>query len=695
MSSKKVLNSRTNVLVVIVLLIFTAFIARLVQFQVVDGDEYYEMSNSVVLVNQNIEASRGDIVDTNGEYIATTHPVFNVTLNSVYFDFAEVNQRLFEVLEILNMQGEEINDLLPLSYTTPYTFNENQDSEIGRLKNHLDLNVYATEENVMDRLIERYQLEEFSESYQRQIAGLRYTMEREGFSSAYPFSIAKNVSEETATIISEYSRELPGVELIQSSDRYYEEGTLIPHLLGTLGPIYAEEYAELKEQGYKMNDIIGKNGLEKTYENYLKGEDGSVQIEKNKNGTILNQTVTLEPEPGDTVRLTIHNDFQLAVNDIAQAQMEYLQAREAGWGKETSGVSIVVLDVETGGILASSTYPSYDLNDYYDKYTEYLNDELNPLFNRAIQGTYRPGSVFKMVVAAAGLQEGLITEHSTYHCKGYYDYYTVEEWGGSLPSCAGGTAHGVINVEQALQVSCNVFFYDLGRQLGIDTINEMSESFGLGVATGIETGESLGVLSSPEYREEIGLEWNAGDVIQVSIGQLDTQVTTLQLATYANTIANDGARLQTHIVEAIETFDGEEIVFETPVNQIDKIEDNANIFDTLEDGMVLASSTGNAGILLRDLPYSVATKTGTAQVSGDLYNATMVAYGPVENPKIAIAVIGEKAGNGYNLAFAVNEIFLAYDSIMAGGTYSILEPTEEEIATELDAETEEVVNEVD
>ncbi len=664
MSSKKILSARINVLIAIVLVIFSIFIIRLVEFQVIDGDEYFEMSNSVVLVNQNIEASRGDIVDANGEYIATTHPVFNITLNSVYFDIKDVNQKLFDVLEILNSQGEAINDLLPLNYTYPYTFNENQNSEITRLKETLDLNVYATEENVMDKLIERYELEEFEESYQRQIAGLRYTMEREGFSASYPFNIAKDVSLETATIISEYTRDLQGVEIFQSSERYYENGTLIPHLLGTLGPIYAEEYQDLKEQGYKMNDIIGKNGLEKTYESYLQGTDGLLQIEKNKDGTILNQTVIQEPEPGNTLNLTIDSDLQEAVNEIAKSSMDYLQAREAGWGKETSGISIVVLDTQTGGILASTTYPSYDLNNYYENYTEYLNDELNPLFNRAVQGTYRPGSVFKMVVASAGLQEGLINEHSTYHCKGYYDYYTVAQWGGELPSCAGGTAHGVINVEQALQVSCNTFFYDLGRRLGIDAINEMAQNYGLGVATGLETGENIGVLSSPEYREELGLTWNAGDVIQASIGQLDTTVTTLQLATYVNTIANDGIRYQTHILDSIESFGENELVFETPLNVLSQIEDNANIFDTLEDGMVLASTSGNAGILLKDLPYSVATKTGTAQISGDLYNATMVAYGPVENPKISIAVIGEKAGNGYNLAFTVREIFLAYDNIM-------------------------------
>ncbi len=643
--------------------IFVVFVAKLVQFQVVDGDEYYEMSNSVILVNQNIDASRGDIIDTNGEYIATTYPVFNVSLNSVYFDFSEVNQRLLEVLEILNAQGEELNDLLPLSYTTPYTFLENQDSEIVRLKDFLDLNVYATEENIMDKLVEVYNLEEFSSSYQRQIAGLRYTMEREGFSASYPFNVAKNVSSETATIISEYSRDLPGIEIIQSSERHYEDGTLIPHLLGTLGPIYAEEYPDLKEKGYKMNDIIGKNGLEKTFEDYLNGQDGLLEIEKNKDGTILNQETILTPEPGNTVRLTIDAELQSKVNEIAKAQMEFLQEKEAGWGKETSGVSIVVLDVKTGGILASSTYPSYDLNNYYENYTEYLNDELTPLFNRAIQGTYRPGSVFKMVVASAGLQEGLITETSTYTCRGYYDYYTVEEWGGELPGCAFGTAHGTINVEQALQVSCNTFFYDLGRRLGIDTINEMAQNYGLGVATGLETGENTGVLSSPEYREELGLIWNPGDVIQASIGQLDTTVTTLQLATYASTIANNGVRYQTHIVESIEEYNGSQIVYETPLQIESVIEDNANIFDTLKDGMVLASTTGNAGILLQGLPYEVATKTGTAQVSGDLLNATMMAFGPADNPEIAIAVIGEKAGNGYNLAYAVKEIFLAYDAL--------------------------------
>ncbi|MBQ6850225.1 MAG: hypothetical protein IJN77_04230 [Oscillospiraceae bacterium] len=663
---KKTLESRLNILVMIIIGIFLAFTLKLVQYQIIDGEEYYSKSNASTRINQTVIAARGDITDINGVSMAGGQVVFDITINKAYMPSEKLNERILQVVKILQQQGETLNDILPISREKPYTFIEGKEAEQTRLREDVaKVAVYATEQDVLTKLTERYKLQDVPQDYVRTIAGIRYTMEREGYSASYPFDIAKDVSVETATIIQELSRELTGIEVTESSKRYYANGTLLPHILGTVGPIYAEEYRQLKSQGYGLNDTLGKSGLEKVYESYLKGTDGVLQIEKNIYGEITDVDTIIQPKPGNTVKLTIDAEFQQRANDILKAQVEMLQSRTAGWGKECTGATMVVLDVKTGGVLAISNYPSYDLERYNSNYSEYFNDPDTPLFNRAVQGLYRPGSVFKVNMAVAALQMGLIDENFTYTCRGVYDYYTVAQWGGRLPSCANNTAHGTINVKQALKVSCNCFFYDLGRRMGIERINESAHNMGLGVLTGLEISEQLGRLSTPEFTESLGGTWQAGNVIQASIGQLDTAITAVQLATYAGTVANRGVRYATHIVDSIESYDGSQVIYKTPVTVLSETPNTNNAFDIAEQGMVMASTEGNAKIYLQDLPYTVASKTGTAQVAGDLYNATIMAYGPTENPEIAVAIIAEKGGNGYNLAMGVRDVFNAYYEIKA------------------------------
>ena len=663
---KKVLESRLNVLVMVIIGIFLAFTLKLVQYQIIDGEKYYSKSNASTRINQTVIAARGDITDVNGVPLAGGQVVFDITINKAYMPSDKLNERILQVVKILQRQGETLNDILPISYTKPYTFIEGKEAEQARLRDDVaKVAVYATEQDVLTKLTERYKLQEIPDDYLRIVAGIRYTMEREGYSASYPFDIAKDVSVNTATIIQELSRELTGIEVTESSKRYYANGTVLPHILGTVGPIYAEEYQRLKSQGYGLNDTLGKSGLEKVYERYLKGTDGVLQIEKNIYGEITDIDTIVQPQPGNTVKLTIDAEFQRKANDILKAQVEMLQSRTAGWGKECTGATMVVLDVKTGGVLAISNYPSYDLNNYNSNYSGYFNDPDTPLFNRAVQGLYRPGSVFKVNMAVAALQMGLIDENFTYTCRGVYDYYTVAQWGGRLPSCANNTAHGTINVKQALKVSCNCFFYDLGRRMGIDRINESAHNMGLGVLTGLEISEQQGRLSTPEFTESLGGTWQAGNVIQASIGQLDTAITAVQLATYAATVANRGVRYATHIVDSIESYDGSQVIYKTPVTVLSQTPDTNNAFDVAEKGMIMASTEGNAKIFLQDLPYTVASKSGTPQVAGDLYNATIMAYGPTENPEIAIAIIAEKGGNGYNLAMGVRDLFNAYYEIKA------------------------------
>ncbi|MBQ5782263.1 MAG: hypothetical protein IIV99_02620 [Oscillospiraceae bacterium] len=652
---KKVFSNRIRILSLLVAAVFFVYSMKLVQYQIIEGEHHYEESNTSVSFQQTLTASRGDIVDAYGTPIASSQIIFNVILNRAYLPADQLNQRIIEVLEILEENGEDVNDILPLSKDYPYTFAEGADSEIEWVRKTLELNIYATEDDIVEKLGEKYKLSDVPKNMWRKVGGIRYTMDREGYTLSLPFTIAKDVGEKTVAVVSENSRELTGVEIYDTSKRYYEDGTILPHIMGIVGPIYAEEYAELKAQGYKINDTLGKSGLEKLYESFLKGSDGSLAIERNLYGEITKREILDTPTEGDTVKLTIDYQLQDALNDILKNQLEVLQARPAGDGKESTGVSAVVIDVKTGGILAIGSYPSYDLNLYSSNYSEYSKDENNPLFNRATQGLYRPGSVFKCFVALAALQEGLIDADYTYNCTGIYTYYAPSY----TPGCAYGTAHGVCDVTKALQVSCNCFFYEMGRLLGVEKMNEIAHQMGLGVKTGLEISEKTGIVSNPQYTESLGGTWEAGNVIQTAIGQLDTALTTVQLATYASTLANEGVRKNTHIVDSIIAQNGE-IVYETPITVLSECPDKNDSYRIVEEGMVKASSQGAASRFFGELPYTIASKTGTAQVPGGYHNATIMAYGPTENPEIAVAVICEKAGNGYNLAESVADIYQEY-----------------------------------
>ena len=653
---KKVLESRIKILSAVILTVFLLFTIKLVQYQIIEGEKHFESSNTSVVFEQTLTASRGDIVDAYGTPIASSQLVFNVTINRAYLQSGQLNQRIIEALEILEENDEDINDILPMEKESPYSFIKEKENEISWVRKTLELNVYATENDVIEKLAERYSLEDIPRDMWRKVGGIRYTMEREGYSLSMPFTIATDVSEKTVAVITENARQLSGIEIYDTSKRYYEDGTVLPHLLGTVGVIWAEEYEELKNEGYGMTDTLGKSGLEKLYESYLKGTDGSVQIERNMYGEITAKQIIDPPKEGDTVKLTIDYQLQEEFNKILAHQIEVLhQNPSKEWGRDAEGISAVVIDVKTGGILAIANYPSYDLNLYSSNYNEYAADKTNPLFNRAVQGLYRPGSVFKCAVALAALQDGVIDEDYRYTCSGVYTYYAPSY----MPSCANGKAHGTINVKEALKVSCNCFFFEVGRQLGIDRLNEIANSMGMGIKTGLEVSERTGVVSYPEYTESLGGTWHVGNVIQAAIGQMDTALTTVQLATYAATIANEGERLNTHIVDSIVSIDGE-VVYKTPVNVLSELPDKNDSYRIVEEGMLMASTEGSASQFLGGLPFGVASKTGTAQVANGYYNATMMAYGPVDNPEIAIGIIAEKSGNGYMLAESVRDVFLKY-----------------------------------
>lgn len=647
---KKDFPKRTMTLLVVVILVFSLFIVRLAQWQLIQGEELREKSDTTASDTYTITAARGEIVDRYGRPLATNRIGFNIVLNRSYLKEEDTNQTIVRILNILNESGETWQDSTPMSMTAPYTFFVDEGDStanskaVAKLKETLGLNVYATEQNVMDRMIERYNLQEVPESLWRIVGGIRYEMEIQEYGYSNPFTLALDVSIKTVSTIKEYSMELTGVDIMEEAVREYPDGTVLPHVLGLVGPIYKEEYDLLKAEGYQMNDTLGKSGIELVMESELRGTDGVMQVQRTKTGEILSQSVVQEPVPGNTVVLTIDKVVQQqAQASLEEAIYDFQQTRS---GRNASAGAVVVIDVRTGEILAMATYPSYDLNLYTSNYSDYLNDPLNPLFNRALRGNYRPGSTFKVTTGTAGLISGTIGPTSTVHCGGIYTY-----WDDYRPKCL--HVDGNINVVGALRESCNIFFYDVGRRTGLEEINEVATSFGFGQPTGIEIAESTGSLTQKDAN------WQAGDIAQVAIGQSGTEATPLQLAVYAATVANQGDRYEAHIIQAVRSYDYTETYYEnSPVLASSMTNVDPSVFDTIEEGMI-AASVGYSGRYFANYPISIASKTGTPQNRG-VTDCIMIAYGPTENPEIAVAIVVENCENSYLLGKAVTQIFDAY-----------------------------------
>lgn len=681
--SEKILLHRVLVFGCFLLLFVFVFAFRLLDFQIVNGNHYLEEAADVTVIRVNIPAARGDIIDRNGYVLATNRAGYNIQLNKLYLPPEKLNSTLVMLVQILTENGEVWHGDIPLSKQEPYTFLPGREEDISRLKKDLELAEYATADNVWGRMVEKYDLDEVPPEYRRTLAEIRYEMQIREYSNVTPYLFASDVSMRTVTAVKEHSMEMLGVDVVEESIRYYPDGTLLPHVLGKVGPITAEQWAELRELGgdnpYQMNDIIGQNGLEKVFEEDLRGRDGLMEVRRAEDGSIISTRVVVEPQPGKTVRTTIDRDLQIAAQKALENNIEYIKAHTNG-EEGNEGGALVVVDPKTFGILALANYPTYDLNKLSTSYNEYLNAENNPLFNRALTGLYRPGSAFKTAVGLTGLLEGEIQEDSTVNCTGTY-YYWADR--GFTPKCL--HVDGQINVVRALQVSCNIFFYDVGRRLGYEKFNDVAGRLGLAQYTGVEVFEEKGALSSPETRETIiqkqkdnGLPaamqsdpWQEGNVVQAAIGQMDTSLTPVQLATYAASLATHGKRYRTHFVSALDSYDNDPSKTEVfPVELMDEVENKNNAFETVEKGMVMAGKYGLNRDVLRNYRYTIATKTGTAQVTKDKFNCTMVAYGPVmdpENPgavevtpELAIGVVIENCGNSYWLDVGVRDVFEAY-----------------------------------
>lgn len=647
--SGKTAKNRNIITFTLIGVLFLVFLVHLFNIQVLGTDKSGDSAVSVVTVP--VDAIRGEIYDRDGYPLVTNKQVNKLIFNYLNFpkDYTERNKIIIALIRMFDKNGVEWNDELPIliNKNGALTFDSEKENEVSYLKSEafLDLNYYANVNNCFDALCSKYKLEEYSTKDARDIASVYYSMVKDGFNTGRNYEFATDVSSELVSAIKERSDEFPGVDVQVASEREYYDGTLAPHILGIVANISEEEYESKKEEGYTINDVIGKSGIELAMESYLRGTNGEKTITTDADGN-KTEEYTVKPVQGDTVILTIKRDLQKVAQDALEKGVKDLQeSTERSY--RLSG-SVVVMDTNSNEVLAMASYPTYDNSTYQDNYDKLLSDERKPLWNRALRSTYTPGSTIKPAVAMAGLEEGVISGNTGVVCNGVYRYYKDYQ-----PGCT--NIHGYQNVVRALFNSCNIFFYETSRLLGIEKLNSYFAMFGLGEPTGIELTESEGIVDSVEHREQTGVLWTPGLTIQAGIGHGDNQFTPVQLCAYASTIANRGTRYKTHVVKSVKSADLSETKLENSAQILSKANFSDKNWDLVHQGMLLVGTQSYARF--DNVPCKVAAKTGTTTVAKrvggtmiETYNGFIIAFAPYEKPEIAICVAVEGAGSGGSTA---------------------------------------------
>ena len=656
--------------VIALLVFFGAFLllfaAVLYDAQILHGGENRAKSISSNAASETVTASRGIITDRNGKVLVSNRLAYTLVFDrSGFDDDAALNAAILRLVQLCEKTGTGWNDTLPIGRVGNFLRYSNARSEtFDKFIEKNDLTSGASGRQLLSELRDLYHVDEsLSEREARLIVGVRYELH-----SRDSYTFAEDVSTEVLSLITDGRYE--GVTIRTASARVYNTA-LAAHILGTIGPIWQEEwssnedtgYVGYADKGYSMNDLVGKDGVEKAFESYLRGTDGRRLITTDETGKITGELYTREPQPGGTVALTLDIDLQA---DVEAALAETISGMIDKDSNERGGAAAVV-SVGTGEVLALASYPTYDLSTFNEDYDELVNDQRLPMFNRATQGIYAPGSTFKMVTAVAALESGIITPSSIIQDRGIYTYYKDPQ-----PMCwiysQTGSTHGRINVSQAITDSCNYFFYEVGRLTGIRTLDSYASQFGLGQSTGIEIGDSSGVLASPEWAESHDQEWTDGQTITAAIGQSYNLFTPLQLANYVATLVGGGDHYQAHLLKNVKAYDNSRLLYMYGDKPMNTVEISDSTLSAVTRGMHELTVSGSVAYAFENCVVSAGAKTGSAQVGTDIVNGVFVAYAPYEKPEIAVAIVIEKGGSGAALANTAVEIINSWFSRAQDGT---------------------------
>ncbi len=666
---------RYNILTILVYIIGIVLLAQLFNLQIVHGEEYRQTSNTKLTRESILEADRGNIKDSSGVKLATVDTQSSVELYKTKIDNETLNNTILNLINILNTNGDTYVDNF-LVDINPYRFKlESEDSQKKWKKaNNIDEN--ASAEETFNYFKDKYKISTDNVEDARKIMAIRYEISYKGYSNTKSIQIAKNISLNSMNQITEQNSKFPGVTITENSKRVYPLENTASHVIGRIGMI---EDSELKEYDsrYDQNDMVGKSGIEYIFEKYLKGTNGVKQIDMDVNGTTTDEYISKEAVAGSDIILTIDSKLQAITEEALKANIEKIASGGFGRVYGADAGSAVVLNVKTGEVIAMASYPDYNPSDFVNgidtnTWNYYINGETKPLENKAISMNYSPGSTFKMVTALAGLETGAITTTERINDTGVYPY-------AHHPVCWYYTSyhsgHGRLNVSQAIQHSCNYFFYEVGKRIGIDTLAKYAYYLGLGHKTGIElNGEANGNLASSQRAVEENRQWYLGETLSAAIGQSYNTFTPLQMAKYVAMVANGGKKIDVTIVKSIVNADGSEVPrneYESYVNEkLGLTEDDTeelnfsqeNINAVLE-GMrgVTSESGGTAYSTFKDFNIEVGGKTGSAQtgIEGKT-NAWFVGFAPFDDPEIAIVVFVRNGGHGGYTAEVAKEIIAQY-----------------------------------
>lgn len=710
---------RFYIIIATVVLLAAACAVRLVDLQIVKGSEYAEINNERLIRAYSVAAPRGEILDNKGKPLVENRTGYSIRVQKIGLNDDELNRILYSAAKLAAEYGAETESSFPIvkdengkSLTFDFTIEENGgtrpvegvkypkttekldektsdaketedktnagDSEEKRAekleawKKDNKLTGFSSAEEILDFYEKKYAVSsEYDSDTALAITAIRYAMDKASFSEKNSYKLCRDVDMAVVQQIKEQYSDFPGIDVVIEPFRSFTKGTLAAHILGRTGRIYAEEYAEMKNDGYGINDMIGKDGLEKVLEKYLKGKDGYKSVEMSRGGGVTRILQDKEPKSGNYAKLTLDRDLQEATENALKEKI----SQAVGTG---SGAAIAV-NPKTGGVLAMASYPTYDLSTFNEDYDKLIKSKTKPLINRVLNGTYSPGSTFKPLTSVAALESGTITPDTYITDLGKYTYYPSYQ-----PTClvysSSGATHGTINVSQAIGVSCNYFFYDVGRRMGIETLDQYASNFGLGQTTGIELPESTGILASPSNRESAGGVWYPGDVLQAAIGQSDNLFTPAQLASYICTLLNKGKRYSLHLVDEVVDYDTNEVVLKKEPEVLSDNPISDSTYNAVTDGMRRVVTSGTASAAFASSKYKAAGKTGTAEVPDGADNVLFVGFAPYDDPEIVVAVIIEHGASSSFSAGVAREIFDAYMQIKNGEYKSALDKDESETA---------------
>lgn len=664
-------NNRELVLSIIIIIISGIFVIQLFNIQILEGASYREQAEKRMVRTENVSASRGEIYDRNGIVLATNKLSYNIELYRVKVEPEEQNKSIEKLVNILEANGDKIYTTFPIKEDFS-GFNFSDEQKEKKWKEQMNIDVSFTFDEVIDYYIKRYDLENIQDrNTQIKIIEVKYEGNINGYSLFNSALIARDVSEKSVAQIEEAKSELFGVNIVTVPKRYYPNGTTAAHVIGYVSKIASNEYSELKDKGYSLNSIIGKSGVEESFEGYLKGTDGEKKVITDSKGNVSSESEAKEAIAGNNVTLTIDYRLQTVAEKSLLDTINRLKNGEITGEKieDTNAGAVIVLDVQTGEVLAMASYPTYEINDFVggistQNWEKIRNDSANPMLNRAISGIYSPGSTFKMLVGIAGVKSGGITPEEIYYDPGIYPYsYKPKCW---LYTYRNGATHGAIDLSGAIKGSCNCYFYEVGRRIGIDEIVNTAKMFGLGRKTGIELSqESTGVIAG-ESKPDTG--WYLGDTLSAAIGQSYNAFTPIQLANYISAIANGGKLNKVSIVKKIDNSKGDTVSLRELVEytknftgvdfEAKDIGLNESTVNHVKEGMLsVTSETGGTAIsIFQGSNIQVGGKTGTAQVTSGSDNGIFVGFAPYDNPKIAVVAIIEHGEEGLYTAHVVKAI---------------------------------------